>query len=106
MFTLGLQIVTQASMTPGGISSGTPLFLFYDAHGSTRLLIDDSLTIQGIYRYDAYGNAIGFDPTTALTSHLYNGEQFDALIGLYYLQGTTMIWPLEVLQRWIRQRVC
>ncbi|MDR2116996.1 MAG: RHS repeat-associated core domain-containing protein [Planctomycetaceae bacterium] len=32
------------------------------------------------------GNAIGFDPATALTEFLYSGEQFDSKIGQQYLR--------------------
>lgn len=28
------------------------------------------------YAYDAYGNPLGFDPATAQTNRLYNGEQY------------------------------
>ncbi|MDR2440002.1 MAG: RHS repeat-associated core domain-containing protein [Planctomycetaceae bacterium] len=40
-----------------------------------------------LYAFDAYGNAIGFDPTTALTEFLYSGEQFDSKIGQQYLRA-------------------
>ncbi|MDR2439656.1 MAG: hypothetical protein LBE12_09855, partial [Planctomycetaceae bacterium] len=38
-----------------------------------------------LYAFDAYGNAIGFDPSVALTEFLYSGEQFDSKIGQQYL---------------------
>jgi RHS repeat-associated protein len=37
--------------------------------------------------YDAYCNAIGFDPSVALTEFLYSGEQFDSKIGQQYLRA-------------------
>lgn len=36
--------------------------------------------------YDAYGNALGFDPKDAFTEFLFSGEQFDAKIGQQYLR--------------------
>ncbi|MDR2439739.1 MAG: RHS repeat-associated core domain-containing protein, partial [Planctomycetaceae bacterium] len=42
--------------------------------------------ILELYAFDAYGNAIGFDPSVALTEFLYSGEQFDSKIGQQYLR--------------------
>jgi RHS repeat-associated protein len=39
-----------------------------------------------LYSYDAFGNALGFDPSTALTEFLYSGEQFDSKINQQYLR--------------------
>ncbi|MDR2346731.1 MAG: RHS repeat-associated core domain-containing protein [Planctomycetaceae bacterium] len=39
-----------------------------------------------MYSYDAFGNAIGFDPSTAKTEFLYSGEQFDPKINQQYLR--------------------
>jgi RHS repeat-associated protein len=39
-----------------------------------------------LYSYDAFGNAIGFDPATSKTEYLYSGEQFDPKIGQQYLR--------------------
>ncbi|MDR2437943.1 MAG: hypothetical protein LBE12_01055 [Planctomycetaceae bacterium] len=36
--------------------------------------------------FDAYGNAIGFGPSVALTEFLYSGGQFDSKIGQQYLR--------------------
>ena len=83
VFTVGLQVTTQASVTPGNGSSGTPLFLFFDSQGSTRLVLDSSLNVQGTYAYDAYGNPVGFDPATAVTEILYTGQELDPLTGAY-----------------------
>jgi RHS repeat-associated protein len=71
------------------IASGSPLFLLYDGHGSTRGLVDAlGLPLSGqIYAYDAYGNPLGFDPAAALTTLLYSGEQLDRLTGLQYLRA-------------------
>jgi RHS repeat-associated protein len=42
--------------------------------------------IVELYAFDAYGNAIGFTPSVALTEFLYSGEQFDSKIGQQYLR--------------------
>jgi RHS repeat-associated protein len=47
-------------------------------------------TISGqrqLFAYDAYGNAINFDPSLAATTLLYSGEQFDQRIALQYLRA-------------------
>jgi RHS repeat-associated protein len=82
-YTLGLDVITQAE-APGEI-----YHLLYDGHGSTRGLVDAlGLPLTGqIYAYRAYGNNLGFDPATALTTHLYSGEQFDQRIAMHYLRA-------------------
>jgi RHS repeat-associated protein len=50
-------------------------------------LLDAALAVAQVYSYDAYGNALGFDPKDALTEFLYSGEQFDAKIGQQYLRA-------------------
>jgi RHS repeat-associated protein len=49
-------------------------------------VLDGSLNIQGTYNYDADGNAIGFNPATAVTDLLYDGEQTDPLTGQIFLR--------------------
>jgi RHS repeat-associated protein len=39
-----------------------------------------------LYSYDAFGNALDFDPSTAQTEFLYSGEQFDPKINQQYLR--------------------
>jgi RHS repeat-associated protein len=62
------------------------LYFTFDGHGSTRVLTDLASAIVEHYAFDAYGNAIGFDPSVALTEFLYSGEQFDSKIGQQYLR--------------------
>jgi RHS repeat-associated protein len=50
-------------------------------------LTDLAGAIVELYSFDAYGNAIGFDPSVALTEFLYSGEQFDSKIGQQYLRA-------------------
>jgi RHS repeat-associated protein len=61
-------------------------YFTFDGHGSTRVLLDFTGAIAQLYSFDAYGNAIGFDPSVALTEFLYSGEQFDSKIGQQYLR--------------------
>jgi RHS repeat-associated protein len=85
-YTLGLDVIAQSD-APGTANAGTK-WLLYDGHGSTRRLVDLTglpLTSE-IYRYDAFGNPIGFEPGTAKTSLLYSGEQTDRT-GLQYLRA-------------------
>ena len=61
-----------------------------DGHGSTRVLTDLFGAVAQTYSFDAYGNAIGFDPAAALTSFLYSSEHFDARTSWQYLRGRWM----------------
>ena len=79
-YTLGHDIIAQAD------NVGSVYYLLKDGHGSTRALLNSSGQIVAgqVYAYDAFGNAIGFIPADALTTHLYCGEICDAT-GLIYL---------------------
>jgi RHS repeat-associated protein len=81
-YTLGHDVIAQQAPQ---LASGDPLYLLYDGHGSTRALLDPDADVVEVYAYDAYGNAIGFDPGAALTTFLYSGEQTDQT-GLQYLR--------------------
>jgi RHS repeat-associated protein len=61
-------------------------YFTFDGHGSTRVLLDFAGAIAQLYSFDAYGNAIGFNPAETLTEFLYSGEQFDSKIGQQYLR--------------------
>ncbi|MCY2989032.1 MAG: RHS repeat-associated core domain-containing protein, partial [Planctomycetota bacterium] len=82
-YTLGLDILAQTE------SAGTVYHLLYDGHGSTRALLNGSGVVIGgqTFAYDAYGNAIGFNPALALTTFLYSGEQFDQRLQMQYLRA-------------------
>lgn len=69
-----------------GVTTTTHVF-HHDGHGTVRVLTDLAGAIAEIYSFDAYGNAIGFDPVTALTSILYSGESFDSNIQQQYLRA-------------------
>jgi RHS repeat-associated protein len=71
------------------VKNGTEqeFYFTFDGHGSTRILTDIAGAIVELYAFDAYGNAIGFAPSVALTEFLYSGEQFDSKIGQQYLRA-------------------
>jgi RHS repeat-associated protein len=77
-YVLGMDVIGQAT-------SSDVHYLLYDGHGSTRLLADDTGTIDERYDYDAFGNALfAFTPATIL---LYTGEQVDLGLNQYYLRA-------------------
>jgi RHS repeat-associated protein len=82
-YVIGLQRISQI-VEKNGIK--TEYYFTFDGHGSTRALTDFIGTIVELYSYDAFGNALGFDPATALTEFLYSGEQFDSKINQQYLR--------------------
>jgi RHS repeat-associated protein len=51
------------------------------------VLLDVVGAIAQLYAFDAYGNALGFNPVDVLTEFLYSGEQFDSKIGQQYLRA-------------------
>lgn len=81
-FTVGRDVIAQQSPA---VHNGETFYYLKDGHGSTRGLVDAlglPLSDQ-IYRYDAFGNAIGFDPTATVSARLYNTEPFNAATNLY-----------------------
>ncbi len=59
----------------------------FDGHGSTRVLLNLAEAARQLYRFDAYGNALGFNTNEAWAEFLYSGEQFDSRIGQQYLRA-------------------
>ncbi len=55
-----------------------------DARGSTRIVTDATGKVVEDMNYDAFGNALGFNASTALTTYLYSSMPFDAASGNYY----------------------
>jgi RHS repeat-associated protein/uncharacterized delta-60 repeat protein len=78
-YLLGQDVIAQ---TAGGVLR----YLSYDGHGNTRALLDSTghVATGQIYAYDAFGNPIGFTPSTAATRLLYTGERYDAALGQYF----------------------
>ena len=80
-YTIGHDLISQTDAT------GTVHHFLYDGHGSNRALLDTSGSVVESYAYDAYGNAVGFNAATALTTILYSGEQFDVATDQLYLRA-------------------
>jgi RHS repeat-associated protein len=94
-YTIGQNLIAQttADFVNGLPQAQVTLTFCYDGHGSTRLLTDLSgaiaiiASIRQIFAYDAYGNALGFNPALVGTSYLYSGEQFSPSLDLVYLRA-------------------
>jgi RHS repeat-associated protein len=82
-YVIGHQRISQ-TIEIGG--EKTTHYFTFDGHGSTRALLDLTGAIVQLYAFDAYGNALGFNTSEALTEFLYSGEQFDSKIGQQYLR--------------------
>jgi RHS repeat-associated protein len=95
VFTFGEGIVGQTTCTPNATSNphdcpaAQERFLHADGFGSTRFLTNPAGASTDRIDYDAWGNEIGRDGTTAV-EHLYRGEQFDPNLGWYYLRARYM----------------
>lgn len=93
VYTIGLDQISQTTFTAGGATEGETLVFHVDGHGSTRILTTLASAIatlggqRQIFAYDAYGNAIGFNASAAVTTLLYNNEHFDAPTGQYYFRA-------------------
>lgn len=57
-----------------------------DGLGSTRALADASGVVTDTYVYDAFGSLVASSGKTPNT-FLFNGQQFDGNLGLYYLRA-------------------
>ena len=68
----------------GTAASPTTYYILTDAHGSTRLVTNATGGVVETMNYDAFGNALGFNASTALTTYLYSSMPFDAASGNYY----------------------
>lgn len=78
-YVLGLSVIGQYDVTNG------TLYLLKDGHGSTRALLNPNGAVGDIYDYQAFGEAISLDPTTAKTIDLFGGDaEFDPASNFYY----------------------
>ena len=66
-------------------SQGTHTF-GYDGLGSTRVLTDDTGTVQNAYGYEAFGE-VDYESGGINNSYLFAGEQYDESIDFYYLRA-------------------
>lgn len=80
-YTYGL---TRVSQRDAGTS-----FYGYDGSGNVRYLTATNGTITDTYAYDAFGVMIASTGTTT-NAYRYAGEQFDPILGLYYLRARYM----------------
>ena len=64
----------------------TASFYGYDGHGNVRFLTGTTGTVTDTYVYDAFGLPLTTTGTTP-NSFLYSGEQFDSVLGMYYLRA-------------------
>jgi YD repeat-containing protein len=81
-YVIGLSILGQYNT-----SNATLLYLLKDGHGSTRALLTTGGPVSSgdEYDYQAFGEAIGFDPKFAKTIDLFGGDaEFDPTSSLYY----------------------
>jgi RHS repeat-associated protein len=83
-YTLGHDVLAQVD----GASAPVRVLL-KDGHGSTRQLVDATGQVLAgqVFTYQAYGEAIGFDPATAETSIQYSGQWFEVSVGMQYLRA-------------------
>jgi RHS repeat-associated protein len=80
-YVIGDDVLAQAD-------SGSASYLLYDGHGSTRQIDDSSGNVTSRYNYDAYGITQATTSTSsAETSFLYCGEQFDSTLQMYNLRA-------------------
>jgi RHS repeat-associated protein len=92
VYAFGEGIVGQTTCTPNAGSgvhdcpAAQERFVHADGFGSTRLVTDVSGVVTDRVDYDAWGNEIAREGTTAV-EHLYRGEQFDPNLGWYYLRA-------------------
>ncbi|MHC4499772.1 MAG: RHS repeat domain-containing protein [Planctomycetota bacterium] len=77
VYITGHDILAQA------VGTANPNYLLYDGHGSTRQLANNVGNVVANYHYDAYGQALNFNPATAATQLLYCGEMIDQQTAWY-----------------------
>ncbi|HEX7152041.1 MAG TPA: PKD domain-containing protein [Thermoanaerobaculia bacterium] len=83
VFTWGRGLLTQRRLDQGSWKTS---YYGNDAHGSVRMLTDESGAVTDTYVYDAFGILLQRTGTTP-NDYLYAGEHFDAPTGLYYLRA-------------------
>ncbi len=85
-YTYGLQRISQYQVVS---SAWTPSFYGYDGGGNVRNLTNSAGTITDTYEYDAFGNSFTVSGSTP-NNMLYQGEEWDPDLGLYYLRARYM----------------
>ena len=82
-YTYGLQRISENQKIG---ATQTASFYGYDGHGNVRLLTGTTGTVTDTYEYDAFGLPLTTTGTTP-NNYLYSGEQFDSVLGMYYLRA-------------------
>ena len=82
-YTYGLQRISENQIIA---NLWTPSFYEYDGGGSVRQLTNSTGQVTDKYEYDAFGHSFTLSGTTP-NNYLYQGEQFDSDLGLYYLRA-------------------
>ena len=81
-YTIGADLLSQEI-------DGEVYVYLYDGHGTVRALANSKGKVTDTYTYDAFGNLISSNGSTA-NNYRYCGEQFDSTTGLYYLRARYM----------------
>ncbi|GAB4191244.1 MAG: hypothetical protein Tsb002_19760 [Wenzhouxiangellaceae bacterium] len=68
---------------------GTVNYYHYDGLGSTRALSDNNGALTDSYAYEAFGALLNQSGATS-NDYLYTGEQYDSMLGAYYLRARYM----------------
>jgi RHS repeat-associated protein len=83
VYTYGHKLLSQRQLQGAG---WTTSFYGYDGQNNVRMLTDNTGVVTDNYTYDAFGTRTSSAGTTP-NSYLYNGEQFDADLGQYYMRA-------------------
>jgi RHS repeat-associated protein len=87
VYTYGLDLISQNRHRIASYWDKT--YYGYDGTGSVRYLMDGTGTVTDTYTYDAFGTMLEKTGTTT-NAYLFQGEQFDETLGLYYLRARYM----------------
>jgi RHS repeat-associated protein len=87
VYTYGLDLISQNRHRIA--SYWNKSYYGYDGTGSVRYLMDGTGTVTDTYTYDAFGTMLEKTGTTT-NAYLFQGEQFDDTLGLYYLRARYM----------------
>ncbi|MBM3967451.1 MAG: hypothetical protein FJ308_20710, partial [Planctomycetes bacterium] len=111
-YTFGLDEITQTTTTPRedgtqGWGEGETLTFGHDGRGSIKVLLGANAAIAQCLTYSAYGELIAIhnglgvieQPTSNMTTMLYNGEAYDMRTGLYNMRAR---WYSPTNARWER----
>jgi YD repeat-containing protein len=85
VYTHGTMLVSQSRRAAGG--SFTTSYYGYDAHGNVTFLTDATGAVIDTYAYDAWGNLIAAGGAGTANVYLYQGQRFEAELGMYQLRA-------------------